>query len=322
MPQPPGGELPSGGPGAGGPKLWEMAAPSEEIWIRRLLEVGRSIVTELDLQTVLDRVLATAREITGARYAALGILNDRRTELSQFLTSGVDEETHLAIGDLPRGRGVLGVLIEEPAPLRLTDVGQHPRSYGFPTAHPVMRTFLGVPIAVRSEIWGNLYLAEKQSGEAFTDRDEEAAVILAEWAAVAIDNARLYETSQQRREELEKAVRGLEATRDVAVAIGGQIQLEPVLELIAKRGRALVGARSLVIMLRDGEELVVQASAGHVDEYFASTTRGYSNPNLTLEDVRDHLSTILDRTDAAPEPEAVDKPAVITPKPYQPTSGA
>ena len=240
-----------------------MRADSEELWIRRLLEVGRALMTELDLGVVLDRVLQTAREITGARYAALGILNDERTELEQFLTSGVDEETRRAIGDLPRGRGVLGALIEHPQPLRLADVGQHPSSYGFPAGHPVMRSFLGVPIVIRGQAWGNLYLTEKQGGE-FSEQDEEAAVILAEWAAIAIDNARLYESSERRREELEKAFRGLQATRDVAVAIGGEIALEHVLELIVKRGRALVGARSLVIMLRDGEELVVQTSAGHV----------------------------------------------------------
>jgi signal transduction histidine kinase len=114
-------------------------------------------------------------------------------------------------------------------------------------------------------VWGNLYLAEKAEGE-FTQADEEAAVILAEWAAIAIENARLYEISEHRREELEKAFRGLEATRDVAIAIGGEIALEHVLELIVKRGRALVQARSLVIMLRDGEELVVQTSAGHVED--------------------------------------------------------
>jgi signal transduction histidine kinase len=242
-----------------------MSVSSEELWIRRLLDVGRELVTELDLGVVLDRVLQTAREITGARYAALGILNEERTELEQFLTTGVEEETKTAIGDLPRGRGVLGALIEHPQPLRLVDVGQHPSSYRFPAGHPVMRTFLGVPIQIRGQAWGNLYLTEKEGGE-FSERDEEAAVILADWAAVAIGNARLYETSERRRHEAEKAIRGLEATRDVAVAIGGEIALEHVLELIVKRGRALVGARSLVIMLRDGEELVVHTSAGHVRE--------------------------------------------------------
>jgi signal transduction histidine kinase len=229
-------------------------------------------MTELDLAVLLDRVLQTARETTGARYAALGILNEQRSELEQFLTSGVDEDTHRAIGALPRGRGVLGVLIEQPRPLRLEDVGQHPSSYGFPAGHPPMNSFLGVPILIRGEAWGNLYLTEKQGGP-FDERDEEAAVILADWAAIAISNARLYETSERRREEAEKAIRGLEATRDVAVAIGGEIALEHVLELIAKRGRALVGARSLVIMLRDAEELVVHASAGHATE-----TRGARLP--------------------------------------------
>ena len=124
-------------------------ASEAEVRAQRLLEVGRSLVTELDQERVLERLLETAREITGARYAALGILNERRTELARFLTAGVDEQTHRAIGDLPRGRGVLGVLIEDPRPLRLADVGEHPRSYGFPTGHPVMRGFLGVPISIR-----------------------------------------------------------------------------------------------------------------------------------------------------------------------------
>jgi signal transduction histidine kinase len=247
-------------------------ASSEELWIRRLLDVGRALMKELDVAAVLDRVLQTARETTGARYAALGILNEKRSELEQFLTSGIDEETRRAIGDLPRGRGVLGELIAHPQPLRLEDVGEHPRSYGFPAGHPPMRSFLGVPILIRGEAWGNLYLTEKPEGE-FTERDEEAAVILADWAAIAIDNARAYEMSERRREEAEKAIRGLEATRDVAVAIGGEIALEHVLELIVKRGRALIGARSVVIMLRDADELVVHASAGH-----ASDTRGVRLP--------------------------------------------
>src|SRR5271169_567990 len=113
-----------------------MGASSEELRIRRLLDVGRELVTELDLGVVLDRVLQTGREITGARYAALGVLNEQRTELEQFLTSGVDEQTERAIGALPRGRGVLGELIEHPVPLRLTDVSEHHSSYGFPAGHP------------------------------------------------------------------------------------------------------------------------------------------------------------------------------------------
>jgi signal transduction histidine kinase len=242
-----------------------MTAHSGDGWVRRLLDVGRALVSELDQRAVLDLVLEAAREITGARYAALGILSEERSELEQFLTLGIDPDSQGAIGDLPRGRGVLGVLIEDPRPLRLKDVGQHPLSYGFPAAHPVMRSFLGVPIVIRGKAWGNLYLTEKEGGD-FTEVDEEAAVMLAQWAAVAIENAKLYETTEQRRQELEKAMRTLEATRDVAVAIGRDIGLDHVLELIVKRGRALVGARSLVIMLRDGAELVVQATAGHAEE--------------------------------------------------------
>jgi signal transduction histidine kinase len=231
--------------------------------IRRLLDVGRTLVAELDPEAVLDRILAEAREITGARYAALGVLNEDRAELERFLTVGVDGDTRRAIGELPHGRGVLGVLIEDPRPLRLTDVGQHPQSYGFPPGHPPMHGFLGVPIVIRGEAWGNLYLTEKQDCSEFTEADEEAAVILADWAATAIENARLYQTSEGRRQQLERAVRGLEAARDIADAVGGVGDLEQVLELIAKRGRALVHARSVLIMLREGDELIVAASVGH-----------------------------------------------------------
>jgi signal transduction histidine kinase len=262
-----------------------MTEDAEEPWTAHLLDVGRALTKELDQRVVLDRVLQTARELTGARYAALGILNEQRSELEQFLTLGVDEETQRAIGELPRGRGVLGALIDNPQPLRLAEVGRYPSSYGFPAGHPVMRSFLGVPIVIRGDVWGNLYLTEKQGGQ-FSERDEEAAVILADWAAIAIDNARSYERSERRREEAERAVRGLEATRDVVAAIGREISLEHVLELIVKRGRVLVGARSVVIMLRDGEELVVQASAGHVQD-----ARGVRLPvaDSTSGQVLEHL---------------------------------
>src|SRR5271154_1653239 len=286
-----------------------MGASSEEPWIRRLLDVGRVLTTELDTEVVLDRVLETAREITGARYAALGILNEQHTELEQFLTSGIDEETHRAIGDLPRGRGVLGALIEHPRPLRLSDVGQHPSSYGFPAGHPVMHGFLGVPVVIRGQVWGNLYLTEKAEGE-FTEADEEAAVVLADWAAIAIGNARSYETSERRREEAETAFRALEATRDVAVAIGGEIALEHVLELIVKRGRALVGAQSLVIMLREEDELVVAASAGHVGEvHGARLAIAESTSGQVLQSRRpERIADVASRLRIAPREFGVDDP--------------
>ena len=146
-------------------KLRGVEAARDEPRIRRLLDIGRTLTTELDEGVVLDLVLETARDITGARYAALGVLNEQHTELQRFLTAGVDEATHRAIGDLPRGRGVLGALIEDPRPLRMADVGQHPSSYGFPAGHPVMRSFLGVPVVIRGQVWGNLYLTEKAEGE-------------------------------------------------------------------------------------------------------------------------------------------------------------
>ncbi len=132
--------------------------------LEQLLEVGRSIVSELDLETLLTRVLDAARDLTGARYAALGIMNADKTGLERFLNSGIDNETRHQIGPLPRGRGVLGELIRNPHPLRLPDVGAHPRSYGFPPNHPEMRSFLGTPVLVRGDAWGNLYLTEKDGG--------------------------------------------------------------------------------------------------------------------------------------------------------------
>jgi signal transduction histidine kinase len=233
--------------------------------LSRLLDAGRTLLAELDSAAVLDRILATAREITGARYAALGILDERRASLEQFLTAGIDEPTREAIGDLPRGRGVLGALIRDPQPLRLSDVSRHAQSYGFPEGHPPMRTFLGVPIVIRGAVWGNLYLTEKDEGD-FTPADQEAAMILADWAATAIENARLYQVSERRRAEQAQALRGLEAARDISIAVGSETGLERVLELVVKRGRALIDVRSVVIMLCDGPDLVVTASAGETTD--------------------------------------------------------
>jgi signal transduction histidine kinase len=236
----------------------------QEQRLRKLLEVGRSLVAELELETVLELVLSAARELTGARFAALGVLDDQGEELERFLTAGIDGETHAAIGRLPRGRGVLGVLIRDPRPLRLADVGSHPHSYGFPPEHPPMQSFLGVPIRVREQVFGNLYLTEKPGGE-FDAEDEEAAVVLAEWAAIAINNARTYTHVTGRRDELERAVASLEATSEIADALAGETDLEHVLELIAKRARALTEARAMVVLLQEGSQLRVAALAGELD---------------------------------------------------------
>ena len=135
---------------------------------RSVLSLARSVLGELDLNVVLERVLEASRELTGARYAALGVLDETRGELARFLTLGIDEATRREIGPLPRGRGLLGELITDPVPLRLVDVDCHPRSYGFPVGHPPMRSFLGVPLLVGEEPYGNLYLTDKQRAAEFT----------------------------------------------------------------------------------------------------------------------------------------------------------
>src|SRR4051794_8164722 len=236
----------------------------DDLRLRRLIDAGRGLISNLDVEAILQRLLDVAREVTGARYAAVGVLDDRRQELERFVTAGVDAETHRAIGDLPRGRGILGMLIEEPRPLRLEHIGDHPRSYGFPSNHPEMETFLGVPVVIRDEAWGNLYLTEKAGGGPFSEADEESAVILADWAAIAIDNARLYASVEERRDHLERAVRGLDTTVAIAQALGGETNLTRILELIVKRARALVGARTLVIMVEQDDDLVVAAAAGEL----------------------------------------------------------
>ncbi len=230
-----------------------MSPVPDPLRMSRLLDAGRALVAELDPQAVLHRTLAAAREVTGARYAALAILNEQRTELEQFLTLGLDEAARAEIGALPRGRGVLGVLIAEQRPLRLRDVGQDPRHYGFPDGHPTMASFLGAPIVIRGVAWGSLYLTDKQSGQ-FTEADEEAAVILADWAATAVENARLQRNSARRRAERDGT-----PTPDIAIAVGTDTGLERVLELIVKRGRSLLDTRGVEeggALTNDDEQLL------------------------------------------------------------------
>ena len=230
--------------------------------LEQLLDVGRSIVAELDREAVLGRVLDAARDLTGARYAALGVLNEDRSGLERFLHAGIDEETRREIGPLPRGRGVLGELIRHPTPLRLADVGTHPRSYGFPPKHPEMKTFLGTPVLVRGEAWGNLYLTQKEGGAEFDEGDEEVAVVLAAWAGVAIENARLYDDLDKRREELERALRSMEASADLSRTVASGIELPELLELIVKRGRGVVSAGAAILLLSDRTRLEIVATAG------------------------------------------------------------
>lgn len=236
--------------------------PGEDL--ERLLTVGRELVTAHDPETVLQRVVEAARDLTGARYAALGVLDHETLEFDRFVFAGISDELRRRIGPTAHGRGILGELISHPEPLRLSRLSEHPRSHGMPADHPPMETFLGVPVMIRGEVYGNLYLTEKAAGEPFDERDELLVVVLAEWAAIAIDNARLHATSERRGDELAHAVRALQATVSLSVELGGEADLDRVLELIVKRGRALAGSRSCLILLEEGEGFRVAAYAGEV----------------------------------------------------------
>jgi signal transduction histidine kinase len=160
--------------------------------LRRLLDAVLVIGSELELATALHRIIEAAVDLVDARYGALGVLNEAGNALAEFITVGVTEEQKAAIGALPKGHGILGQLIENPVPLRLPDLREHPASFGFPPNHPPMTSFLGVPILVRDQVFGNLYLCDKADGDVFTDVDEEMTVALASAAGVAIENARLH----------------------------------------------------------------------------------------------------------------------------------
>jgi signal transduction histidine kinase len=159
--------------------------------LRQLLDAVSAIGSDLDLPSMLQRIVRCAMDLVDASYGALGVLDESRTALAEFIAIGIDDETRAAIGDVPRGHGILGLLIVDAKPLRLPDLSKHPDSYGFPPHHPPMRSFLGVPVRVRDEVFGNLYLTDKTTAAEFSDIDEELVVGLAGAAGVAIDNARL-----------------------------------------------------------------------------------------------------------------------------------
>lgn len=231
---------------------------------REVIALARSVLGDLDLEVVLQRLLATARELTAARYAAVGVLDESKRELARFITSGMDEATAARIGALPTGRGVLGELITHPTLLRLENVSSHPSSYGFPDGHPDMRSFLGVPLLVEGSPYGNLYLTDKAGGVPFTAEDEGAVLLLAELAGLAIDHARRYAGLDRRRADLERSVSALEATMEIAGALAGLSDVDAVLQLVAERGRTLVGARVVAIEVQEGDQLVVAAGAGEL----------------------------------------------------------
>ncbi len=236
--------------------------------LRGLLDATVSLAGDLSLSSVLQRIVTTASELVGARYGALGVLARREmaavvpgldeARLQEFVTYGLADEQRAAIGDLPRGHGLLGMIIDHPEPLRLDTISRHPQSYGFPENHPPMGSFLGVPVRIRDEVFGNLYLTEKRGGESFTEEDEQMAVALAATAGVVIANARLYEEAATRR-------RWLEAAAEITAALLGEVNREEALQMVADRALEVASADLSAVVLRvadDEDDLVVEVLSG------------------------------------------------------------
>jgi signal transduction histidine kinase len=247
-------------------RVGEVAASRERL--RALLDAVVGIGSDLDLRSTLERIVRAGCRLTGARYGALGVIGPDRT-LVEFVTEGIGPEQHRLIGDLPRGHGVLGLLIEDPRPIRLPDITAHPRAYGFPKHHPMMRSFLGVPVRIRDQVFGNLYLAEKAGGGQFTDDDEELMIALSVAAGAAIENARLYAQARRRQ-------RWLEAAAEITGVLLGEINRTAALQLVADRAREVAEADLAMVLLydRDADELCVEVAAGSVPDGLAGAVVG------------------------------------------------
>ena len=237
--------------------------PTDQIdRLRVLIDAGITLSSELSLDALLQRIVETAAQLTSARYAALAVVERSGRSLERFFTTGVSPEAQAAIGELPRGRGILSVITREAKPVRLHDIAEDTRSVGFPPNHPPMHTFLGVPILLRGVVYGNLYLTEKAGGSDFTEEDEELTQLLAAQAAVAIENARLYESSTH-------WLRQLESVNEIGNALASELELDPILGIVAGRLRELVDARLVLIALPDtGDALRVAAVAGEETQRF------------------------------------------------------
>ncbi|MGN6796680.1 MAG: sensor histidine kinase [Gaiellaceae bacterium] len=239
-----------------------MASQRAETKLRELIDASIALNSELSLENLLQKIVETAASLTGARYAALGVIDESGAALERFVTTGIDDETRTTIGDLPRGRGILGILIREARPLRLTHLGDDPRSVGFPPGHPPMDSFLGVPVLLRGVAYGNLYLTEKESGD-FTDDDQELVMLLAAQAAVAIENARLYESTT-------RWSRQLETLHETVRSVVDETDVTRLLALVCERLRALIHARlALAVLPSEGGVLRVAAADGEDAELAA-----------------------------------------------------
>ncbi len=233
--------------------------------MQELLGAVLAVASGLELDSTLQRIVQAAVDLVGARYGALGVLGTR-DDLSEFVYVGVDERTRASMGHLPEGKGLLGLLIKDPTPIRMRDLAQHDMSVGFPPNHPPMHSFLGVPVRVRDEVFGNLYMTEKIGAAEFTADDEAVLQALAAAAGIAIENARLFERSRMRE-------RWLEAIGEVNSELLGGASGDYALRLITQRTVELAGADSALVVLGDGQDvpLTVAASAGMKIEDFNSS---------------------------------------------------
>lgn len=277
-----------------------------------LIDAILAITSGLKLDATLRAIVHTAAELVDARYGALGVRGyDHR--LVEFVYEGIDEETRHLIGSLPEGRGVLGALIEEPKPIRLDDISRHPASVGFPLHHPPMRTFLGVPVRIRDEVFGNLYLTEKADGQPFSDDDEVLVQALAAAAGIAVDNARLFEESRNREA-------WIEATRDIGTQMLAGADPAMVFRLIAEEALTLMaGAATLVAVPLDDEapacevdDLVIVEVAGEISPAVKQMTVAVSGTSIGGV-FHDRTPRRFDRLDLAVDGPVEPGPALVLP---------
>ncbi|MCM0677407.1 GAF domain-containing protein [Micromonospora phytophila] len=278
--------------------------------LRALLDAVVGIGTDLDLRSTLQRIVESACELVGARYGALGVIGHDRM-LHDFITHGIGPELHAKIGDLPHGRGVLGLLIDDPRPVRMPDITQHPKSYGFPAHHPPMHSFLGVPVRIRDQVFGNLYLAEKQGGAQFTEDDEEIVVALAAAAGVAIENARLYALAHRRE-------RWLAATAEITSVLLGEVRRTDALALVARRAREVAEAELALVLLYDPDDdqftVEVVDGAGGQGGALVGTVLPAAETSFAAAVTEGRHDQVDDLAHAAPWPALLHTgPAVISP---------
>ena len=274
----------------------------------RLLEIGMTLAAELSLPMVLQRIVELAVELTGATYGALGVLGSER-RIDQFITVGIGDEARAQIGHIPEGRGILGLLIDDAQPIRLKDLASHPESSGFPDHHPPMTSFLGAPVRARGRVFGNIYLTNKRDAEEFTQDDQDALVVLAAQAGIAVSNARLYEESVHRG-------RSLEVVRDLTERILAGEAVVRILDSVAASARELVGADVAMIVgqAEQGQPPTVLVADGHGADAIRSTVVPFGQ-SISGEVMRTGHPIVVE--DASSHPDAY--PPLVTTAEMGPT---